>query len=148
MRTEIVDEDPYWHGYDGESDQYNENNTAGRVSIDSLQTKQIRNVLEVASGDPGWLPKTKPNAVIPNKTDSWETAERLKTTGFRGSVPVLTVQPIALGWQFSSCPSSVKCPGYEGKPVEEPRTVCILWQVVEIGFPFCDEQRSKISPAW
>lgn len=70
MRTEIVDEDPYWHGYDGESDQYNENNTAGRVSTDSPQAQQTRNVLEAVSGDPGRLPWTNVNAVIPNKTDS------------------------------------------------------------------------------
>ena len=63
--------------------------------------------------------RSRKNSFRPSSLTRLTAGKQLNgPTGFRGSVPVLTVQPIALGWQFSSCPSSAKCPGYEGKPVE------------------------------
>jgi hypothetical protein len=70
MRTEIVDEDPYWHGYNGQPDQHNENNATGRVSTYALQSRQPRGVLKAASAGPGKLRRTNASGVTLNKAES------------------------------------------------------------------------------
>ena len=72
MRTEIVDEDPCWHGHNGESDEYNESNTIAQVEsvLAPLEPNNPGAVLEAVSGGPGRLPRTKASALVPNKTDS------------------------------------------------------------------------------
>lgn len=82
------------------------------------------------TGGPGEMPSTRASAPVPNNNRTEKQSSPADNRNQR-VLPALTVKPIALEWQSSSCTSCVICPGYEGKPVGQPRTICILWKFVK-----------------